>query len=225
MMPGEVIIHSVRPHLGNPEIAASYLNEEEKSRAARFHFSKDAIHWMVCRASLRQLLGQVIGLIPSEVPFVFSEYGKPALDAPFDRLHFNLSHCPDLALIAISMDGPVGIDLESLDRAVDLLECENSFCHPEEIRLLPCETNARASQLLRIWTAKEAVLKALGTGLSFPPDEIQVIFGSSMATAKSDRALEGIENQFVRFLDNPAFEGYQVALSTFGPDTNVKIRA
>ncbi len=192
MTPGEVIIHRVYPHCMDPGSAAVCLTEEEKSRAERFHFAKDSIHWANCRASLRQILGRQIGLPPSEVPLVFAEFGKPLLAAPFDWLHFNLSHCPDLAVVALCLDGPVGIDLEAFERASGLLDCETSFCHPEEIRTLPADAAARAAQLLRIWTAKEAVLKSLGTGLSHPPEDVRILFGPSNAVAKSDSGLQGI---------------------------------
>ncbi len=213
MTPGQVIIHPVFPHRISSDFSETCLTDEEKSRAARFHFPKDAAHWSACRAALRGILGREIGLAPRGVPLIFSEFGKPLLAPPFDELHFNLSHCPDLALVALSLDGPVGIDLESLGRAPDLLECENSFCHSEEIRALPAESEARAAQLLRIWTAKEAVLKALGTGLSHPPEEVRIIFGSSDDFAKSDQDLSGIENQMIRRLENLAFENYSVAVS------------
>jgi len=213
MTPGQVIIHPVFPVRIAPDLVEACLTDDEKSRAARFHFPKDAIHWAACRAALRAILGREIGMDPRAVPLVFSEFGKPLLAPPFDGLHFNLSHCPDLALVALSLDGPVGIDLESLERASDLLECESTFCHPEEIRGLPTETNARAVQLLRIWTAKEAVLKALGTGLSHPPELVRIVFGPMEATAVSDQGLVGIENQLIQGLENPDFEGYRVAIS------------
>ncbi len=214
MTRGQVIIHPVFPHRISSDFAEACLTDKEKSRAARFHFPQDAVHWAACRAALRGILGREIALAPREVPLVFSEFGKPLLAPPFDGLHFNLSHCPGLALVALSLDGPVGVDLESLGRAPDLLECETTFCHPEEIRALPAGNEGRAAQLLRIWTAKEAVLKALGTGLSHPPEEVRIFWGPTDAAAESDHDLPGIENQLIRRLENPALEGYCAAVSS-----------
>ncbi|MEO5714286.1 MAG: 4'-phosphopantetheinyl transferase superfamily protein [Luteolibacter sp.] len=214
MTPGQVIIHPVFPHRLSPDFVDACLTDEEKSRAARFHFPNDATHWAACRAALRAILGREIGLAPREVPLVFSEFGKPLLASPFNSLHFNLSHCPDLAIVALSLDGPVGIDLESLARATDLLECENSFCHPEEIRTLDADKEVRATQLLRIWTAKEAVLKALGTGLSHPPELVRIVFGPEDTVAESEQGLSEIEIQMIRRLENPAFEGFCVMVSS-----------
>lgn len=213
MTSGQVIIHLVFPEIISQEAALACLTDEEKSRADRFRFKKDAVHWIDCRANLRKILGQAIQRPPREVPLILSKNGKPLLAPPYDSLHFNLSHCSDLAIVALSAEGPVGIDLESLDRAPDLLECEATFCHPREISELPSETSARASQLLRIWTAKEAVLKALGTGLSHPPESVRICFLPARSTASSELPLAGIDSQRLHELDHPALAGHRAVVS------------
>lgn len=168
-------IHLIHPAEILRDDAWKNLTEEEKQRAAKFRFEKDATHWAACRSELRRILAAELSIShPSEVPITESTFGKPMLAAPFDFLHFNLSHCTDLALLIVSRECPVGIDLEPLDRAHELLECESSFCHPREISKLPTEKIQRAQELLKLWTAKEAALKALGTGLSISPDLIWI---------------------------------------------------
>lgn len=190
------------------------LTRDEQLQAERFRFCEDALHWTACRASLRGILGKAVQLPPNEVPLVFSEFGKPGLAAPFDSIHFNLSHSSDLAIVALGTDGPVGIDLEKIDRAQELLECETTFCHPLEIQHLPDKILPRARQLLRIWTAKEAVLKALGTGLSHPPEKTRIVFDKPTSHAVSDFFLAGIEVQRLHELDFPELAGHQVFVST-----------
>jgi len=197
MITGEVIIHVIRPADLSAQEAKAFLTADERERAARFRFEKDAAHWMACRAALRRILGDAIGLPPLEVPLIPATYGKPMLAAPHDGLHFNLSHCADLALLAITETGPVGIDLEQKARAPELLECETSFCHPMEIAALPKDFTAKAAALLDIWTAKEAVLKALGTGLSHPPESVRIL----KDTAISDTHLEGVKNLTIHRLE------------------------
>lgn len=223
MTSGQVIIHLVFPESISQEAAFTCLTDEEKSRADRFRFRKDALHWMACRANLRRILGQAIQRPPREVPLILSENGKPLLAPPYDSLHFNLSHCSDLAIVALCAAGPVGIDMESLDRAPELLECETTFCHPLEIRELPVETSTRGSQLLRIWTAKEAVLKALGTGLSHPPESVRILFGSPVGTAISDLPLAGLENQNLHELLDARLNGYQTFVSTPTSVTRIQL--
>ena len=220
---GQVTIHIIFPNTISQEIADACLTEDEKSRAARFHFPKDAVHWSACRAALRQILAREIARPPREVPLIFSEFGKPALAPPFDSLHFNLSHCPDLAIVALCLDGQVGIDLEAISRAPELLECEKTFCHPEEIRVLSVDETSRALQLLQIWTAKEAVLKALGTGLSHAPQLVHVHHRSAEVYVSSDTPLDGIENQQIHRLENASLVNHASALSAPKTVNNIRI--
>ncbi len=213
MKPSRVRIHLITPAEIALDGAIECLIDEEKLKAGRFRFPKDAAHWTACRAALRAILAREIGTTPHDVPLVYSKFGKPVLAPPFDSLHFNLSHCPDLALIALSDRGPVGVDLESVDRAPDLLECVHSFCHPDECRELPDDTSARSLQLLRIWTAKEAVLKALGTGMSHPPESVRIEFEADRASARSDLPLDGIEDQVIHPLRHPKLFRHLAAVS------------
>ena len=170
---GSALVVVVDPALVGTEVTAC-LSAEEQKQAERFRFEKDAIHWQACRAALRVVLGQALGIPPEAVAFEFGEFGKPSLSPPEDGLHFNLSHCRDLALIALCRDGAVGVDLEPAERATSLLGCEDAFCHPDEIAGLPADEVPRAAMLMEIWTKKEALLKALGTGFSLPAQSVSV---------------------------------------------------
>ncbi|MCW1884996.1 4'-phosphopantetheinyl transferase superfamily protein [Luteolibacter flavescens] len=154
--------------------ATACLSASERTQAERFHFEKDAIHWRACRAALRGVLGEALGIAPGAVGIDHGEHGKPELSPAGSGLHFNLSHCRDLALIALCQDGAVGVDIEPADRAPTLLGCEDAFCHPGEISLLPDEAGPRATMLMDLWTRKEALLKALGTGMSLAPQSVSV---------------------------------------------------
>lgn len=223
MTAGIVTVYPVFPALIPQEAAAACLTSEERLRVGRFRFFEDARHWTACRANLRKILGEAIHLPPDEVPLVLSKFGKPTLAPPFDSIHFNLSHSPDLAVVALGVDGPVGIDLENLERAKELLECESTFCHPQEIQSLPDEASLRARQLLRIWTAKEAVLKALGTGLSHPPESTRIDFSGTTGRAVSDLLVAGIEIQRLQELSHPNFKGYQGFVSVPDSVRSIKI--
>ncbi|WP_341402864.1 4'-phosphopantetheinyl transferase family protein [Luteolibacter soli] len=148
------------------------LSAEEQKQAERFRFEKDAVHWRACRAALRTVLGKALEIPAGQLVFEFGEFGKPSLSG--HDLHFNLSHCRNLALIALCRDGAVGVDVEPADRMKSLLGCEDAFCHPEELEGLPKSDGIRSILLMRYWTAKEALLKALGTGMSLPPQSVSI---------------------------------------------------
>lgn len=172
--PGHVTVVVIDPALIPEEKAAFFLSAAEQEQANRFHFEKDARHWRACRTALRCILGEALEQDPAGLSFNLGPHGKPHLPPPHHGLHFNLSHCRDLALVALCRVGPVGIDLEPAKRTPSLLDCESAFCHPDEIARLPASPDERAACLLELWTSKESLLKALGTGLSLAPESVSL---------------------------------------------------
>lgn len=140
---------------------SAWLTDEERARAARFHFEKDRSHWIAARAGLRLLLAGWTGLEPCRVAIETEPAGKPFVAGR--PVHFSLSHSGGQAAVVLSKFGPVGVDLEPLGRPHKLADCLDTFCHPEERK------DRSGQALLRIWCAKEAYLKALGVGLAMPP--------------------------------------------------------
>ncbi len=214
MTPGNISIHIIPPGPLAMDAGWPLLSPAERVRAASFVFPKHATHWISCRAALRRILGDILHIPPGEVPLVITDLGKPELADPFDYLRFSLSHCENMALLALCVDGPVGVDLESSGRAAELPECETTFCHPAEIASLPEDLKSRGECLLELWTIKEALLKALGTGFTHDPDDVRIHRGSGDTfTATSGIPLPGIEEQIIHRLNHPQLAGYHAAVS------------
>lgn len=204
--PGHVTVVIVDPALIPEEKAALCLSAAEREQAHRFHFEKDARHWRACRTALRCILGEALELDPAGLSFDLGPHGKPHLAPPHHGLHFNLSHCRDLALVALCRVGPVGIDLEPADRRPSLLDCEPAFCHPDEIARLPVSPGERAAGLLELWTSKESLLKALGTGLSLAPESV-----SLASENRSDHPL--LQDFRIHPLDHPRLHQHVARLA------------
>lgn len=207
--PDAVVVHVVGTGEGDETAARAVLDEAELARAARFRFARDAAEWVRGRAGLRRVLGGHLGVAATEVALAAGPHGKPCLAAPGTGLHFNLSHCPGLAVVAVCSAGPVGIDIEPLARAPSLLECEETFCHPRERAGLPADPAARALVLLEIWTAKESLLKAVGSGLLVPPDEVWVEGGRGW----SGRGIDGLAELRVVVVEGDGLAGHRVAVA------------
>lgn len=177
---GQVTLHLLTLEWDLPENPETFLDSDEIERMERFVFKPDALRWSVFRAKAkRALANHTEGRI---LPWLEGPGGKPWVDLP--GLEFNLSHSDSLAALVVSGAGPVGVDLEPLERAPTLLECEDSFCHPSERAKLPEDADLRGLALLQLWTAKESLLKAVGTGLQYPPTEMRI---------QDDRAIGGPE--------------------------------
>lgn len=166
----QVTLHLLTLDWDRPEKPETFLDSGEIERMQRFVFEADARRWSIFRAKAKLALSAYSdGRI---LPWSEGPGGKPRVE--FQGLEFNLSHSDSLAALVVSEAGPVGVDLEPLERAPTLLECEDSFCHPTERAELPEGAEPRGLALLQLWTAKEALLKAAGTGLQHPPTEILI---------------------------------------------------
>jgi 4'-phosphopantetheinyl transferase len=152
------------------------LAEDERQRAARFHFARDRDRFIAARGFLRDVLGRYLRVAPAELRFVYSPYGKPALGAEFDqRLRFNLSHAHKLALCAVTLERAIGVDVEHIrPEFADEDVARRFFSAPEVARLSALPREQYAGAFFNCWTRKEAYIKARGEGLSMPLDRFEV---------------------------------------------------
>jgi 4'-phosphopantetheinyl transferase len=129
--------------------------------------------------ALRTILGAYVGADPGGMRLTTGSRGKPRLDpgSQEEWLRFNLSHTHGQTLLALARDREVGIDVERIapDRAISTI-ADELFSVREAAFLRSLPPPERIAGFFRLWTRKEAVLKALGTGLGLGPplDEIDV---------------------------------------------------
>ncbi len=148
---------------------ADILSEDERARAGRFVRERDQRRFIVCRGVLRTILGRYLGAAPSVLEFRYSAYGKPAINAGAGEpaLRFNVSHADGVALYAVTRAREVGIDLERVRSRFATDEIAERFFSAREIAMLRAQAPASCPKaFFRIWTRKEAYLKARGQGLS-----------------------------------------------------------
>ena len=160
--------------------AQALLSDDERARQRSFVSPELRRRFGAARAGLRTLLGRHLDLDPRRLAFSANDFGKPRL-AGDGQIHFNLSHCEERAVLAISDTAEVGIDLER-ERPIEHIDLAKRYFHPNEVTAItasPDEAEQRRAFFL-VWTLKEAVVKALGTGLSTPLDSFEVAIGVSM---------------------------------------------
>lgn len=142
------------------------LSAEEQNRADRFLFSRDAFRFRLCRAMLRLGLAGYLEKAPQKIALATNRHGKPCI-AECSTLHFNVSHSGGLGAIAFTTAGEVGIDVEAIQRDVEAVEIATANFSRDEAAMVAAagSPQAQARIFLRLWTRKEAVLKAAGSGL------------------------------------------------------------
>lgn len=196
------------------------LSEDEQCRADRFYFPTDKNHYMTARGILRSILARYLDTNPELIKFTYTPQGKPYIvnnnrenSVKYENkcIQFNLSHSRNLALYAIAIDRPVGIDLEYCRPITDALALAKRWFLPAEYQELLAQTD-RETSFFRVWTAKEAYLKATGIGLRDLATVEITITPDNLLQFKTINSSKELAQQWSLFELNPA-PGYVGALA------------
>lgn len=148
------------------------LSPDEIERASRFVYERDRRRFQHARAWLRILLGRYLGRPPLSLTFSYGPQGKPLLPG----ITFNLSHSEERGLLAIWDGESVGVDIEWVGRSLQPAELIPSVASRTEATYLQgLDPTAQREAFFRLWTRKEAVIKAEGQGLQIPLTSLSVL--------------------------------------------------
>ncbi len=180
------------------------LSPDELSKADRFVFDKDRWSYIAGRGTLRNILSHYVFADPVMLEFAYAKNGKPALGGRHaaSQLKFNLTHAQDLMLVAVSSTEELGIDIESL-RDVAYDEMAEQFFSDEEVAALrSVPKHLQTEAFFSCWTQKEAYIKALGEGLSYPLKQFTVSFlpnrpAALLKTSHSTQASRWTMSRFI----------------------------
>ena len=159
---------------GEVERLFGSLDASERMRAAQFHSLQNRHRYVAAHGLLRLTLARILGCPVTTLVLEKSAQGKPELrQSEHDqrRVKFNLSHAAGWALIAIRWDRQLGVDLETTESLPDdeqsLSKLAASVLSERELevwRTIQSPVKRRAA-FFRMWTRKEAYVKATGEGL------------------------------------------------------------
>jgi 4'-phosphopantetheinyl transferase len=203
------------PMEASTDALRGWLSDDERRRSERFRRERDARAFVFRRGFLRSVLAGEIGCAPAELRFRTGEFGKPCLDFPPTPLHFSASSSSAWILVALSARREIGVDVEhvaNLPRGTEELsrlawQVLTRAERGEFERLAP---DARPIAFLRAWTRKEALLKAVGLGLSCEPNTVD----TGLALLTEPRTLRGtlFRGGSARLFDLAAPQGFAASL-------------
>jgi 4'-phosphopantetheinyl transferase len=209
----------IAPPAGSPddtppdEALSRSLSEDERTRGARFKFNKHRYRYVAARAALRRLLARYAEVDPAEIRFDYGLQGKPRIEQPVAarQISFNMSHSGDLALFAFTIGPRVGVDIESVRNMPNALGIARRFFTVEEAELLAAAEDVSDS-FFRFWTRKEAVIKAVGTGLATPLSDFDVSSGLQADEPWRVVRVASLPDDVWAVHDLPAADGYRAAI-------------
>ncbi|MBM7454422.1 4'-phosphopantetheinyl transferase [Oceanisphaera litoralis] len=148
-----------------PDNARKTLSQAELARLDRISHPRQARLFLLGRYLLRQRLAERLMLAPNLIPVHIDVRGKPLLEEQAGW-HFNISHSGDILALAIGNRGSLGVDIEGRQlSAAQITRLARRYLSEQEQQWLST-SQASSADFIRLWTVKEAVLKAHGGGIA-----------------------------------------------------------
>jgi 4'-phosphopantetheinyl transferase len=165
------------------------LDEDELRRADRFHFPVDREAFTAGHALTRAMLSEVTGKPSTRWRFVEGKYGRPEIASSCETggLRFNVSHTRGLVACAVAYRS-VGVDVESADHMPDPRIADTVFAPEEALVLKSAPPALQRVLFFRLWTLKEAFIKATGEGLRRPLNSFSFTLDPARIRFHSERA-------------------------------------
>lgn len=173
--PGQVVVVSFRTGVeaGLGESMLAILDPGERERWNRTQSPKVKDEFLSGRSLVRRVLGHMAGCTPESLAFTHNPKGKPDLSQ--GGLAFNLSHSHGLGLLAVARKGRLGVDLEQARPMNDPLGLARRYFTPAEVAAIEGTNPSLLLDIFyRVWTRKEAFIKAQGEGVAYGLDRVQV---------------------------------------------------
>lgn len=197
------------------------LSESEKIKADRFKFPQHQRRYQAVHGILRIILGRYLNLDPAQINFTHSDRGKPYLTEDCNplNLQFNLSHSENMAIVGISRDRRIGVDLEKMRSMENSLQlAKRFFCDSEYALLTQTIPKKRDKLFFQLWTAKEAYLKATGEGISGGLNQVEIALNPLRLINFPNWYLQSFESN----LDDE--HNYLSAIALEGEEENIEIK-
>lgn len=176
----DVTIHYVNPSsISDSATFESWSCWLDAAELARLDRLQNPIHrhrFLVSHALARAVIGQALDCSPASIVFGSHPQGKPFVSEPRAQqpCYFNLTHTHEMAAIALSVQGPVGLDVEWLARRGPEVGLAQRFFTSNEYQdILRQPKHEQHHRLLMYWTLKEAYIKAEGWGLGVGLDSFE----------------------------------------------------
>ena len=218
---GEVHIHRFCLDQEDKERARlhRFLSPDEQVRADRLRNQQIRNRFVVGRGTLRKILAGYLGLAPRALQLTVGEHGKPELltEQGENVLCFNLSHADNQALLAVSGNCELGIDLElSHDDLPFQGMAAQFFSAREQAELFSLPAELQLEAFYRCWTRKEAYLKGCGSGFYNPANSFDVSLLPGQPPALLEHRASPGEPDRWQLTDLTVRDGFHAALAVRG---------
>jgi 4'-phosphopantetheinyl transferase len=198
-----LMVTSVDELAENLERTAAVIDSEERARADRFINTAHGDNYRLVRGTLRLCLAEYTGMPAEAIRFIANQYGKPEIAPEQNQqaLQFNISHSHRMTAFLFSLRKSVGVDIEFIKPLKNMSGLAQHVCSPEELEEFnTLEKAQQQDSFFRLWTRKEAFIKAKGQGLSMGLRSIHIGFDTSNSTHLIQYKGDRLDNWLVKDL-------------------------
>ncbi|MEI7824392.1 MAG: 4'-phosphopantetheinyl transferase superfamily protein [Chlorobiaceae bacterium] len=177
--------HEFQDVTATPPCWLALLDEKELMHCKQFRQEKDRIAYAAAHALLRTALSRALEMPPVSLTIDHDRMGKPFINTPgCMNMAITLSHTSGMVAVALSQAGNIGVDVEAIDRKNIPHHDFSAYglSHEEIAMLASLSHHERCEAFIDFWTAREAVAKADGRGLSLPFSDIRIDLSVNEAT-------------------------------------------
>lgn len=203
-------------NLFNYDNLLPHLSEDENKRADKLKVEQKKNQFVITRGLLRQLLSKCLDKGPGEITFSFEQHCKPYIHDKYNNksIEFNVSHSGDYALIAMTLENKVGIDIEKINPEIDYKSLSNRFFSDKEKQeLISLDKDDQLDAFYRAWVRKESFIKATGKGVAFGLDRFSVSLEENKNTEMEVVTPDSVSEQWYCY-DLINLDNYKTALTT-----------
>ncbi len=204
-----------------PGDISDFLSPFELERANKLKFPHDQEQFVLRHYLLRIILSKYCECHPNEIRFRYDSYEKPYIDLPvFNEINFNMSSSADLIIIGLCRKTDIGIDVEKVHHIQDMEQIvRENFSH-KELKYFNSEPDKTAA-FFKIWTRKEAFIKAVGKGFYFPLKSFYCEVSSSEGYENITLPKHPVESKLWRTKALKAADGYVASLAIKSTGFNI----
>lgn len=171
----------IKTGLFNHNECVKYLSDAECNRAEKLKIESSRTQFIITRSLLRRLLATTLHIPPKAIDFSYAQHGKPYINNTIDNkpVQFNVSHSGGYALIALTLNNKVGVDIERLGTKTDYQSLVDRFFSVDEKNgFRKLEEKEKPDLFYRLWVRKESFIKAVGDGVAYGLDKFSVALDS-----------------------------------------------
>jgi len=200
------------------------LSEDERDKLIRFNFIQDRHRFIICHGAVRRILSKYLDFDPNKIKFDNNQFGKPILRDEMGGIgiQFNLTHSEDRAVFALTPLRNIGIDIELVHPFTDYEKLAATYFSREEVAYLgSLDGTSKLNAFYKLWTRKEAFLKAIGKGLSFPLNDFSMLGNTSVEFQKVKLSWRSALAGYWYYIDLQIEDGYSSSMVIEGNDIPV----